>query len=48
MAHQLFDRFRQADHLGYSEILVQPFTETQMQKIPIIPALHNRISKAVG
>lgn len=48
MAHQLFDRFRQADHLGYDEIRIEPFTAEQLQKIPIAAALQNRISKAVG
>ncbi len=48
MAHQLFDRFRQADHQGYQEIQVEPFTDDQLQQIPIAAALQNRISKAIG
>jgi L-threonylcarbamoyladenylate synthase len=47
MAHQLFDRFRQADHQGYREIRIEPFTDDQLQQIPIAAALQNRISKAV-
>jgi L-threonylcarbamoyladenylate synthase len=48
MAHQLFDRFRQADHQNYQEIRVELFTEVQMSKVPLAAALQNRISKAVG
>ncbi len=48
MAHQLFDRFRQADQLGYNKIRIEPFTTEQLQKIPIVAALQNRISKAIG
>jgi L-threonylcarbamoyladenylate synthase len=48
MAHQLFDRFRQADHQGYQEIQVEPFSDDQLATVPIAAALKNRISKAVG
>jgi L-threonylcarbamoyladenylate synthase len=48
MAHQLFDRFRQADHQGYQEIRVEPFSGDQLEAVPIVAALKNRISKAVG
>ena len=46
MAHELYDRFRQADHDGYQFIAVEPFSDTH--KSSLIPALTNRISKAVG
>ncbi|HYW36359.1 MAG TPA: L-threonylcarbamoyladenylate synthase [Balneolaceae bacterium] len=48
MAHQLFDRFREADHQGYREVQVEPFTNLQLRKVPLAPAIQNRISKAVG
>lgn len=48
MAHQLYDRFRQADHEGYSQILVEPFSEQTLRDEPLAEALQNRISKAVG
>ncbi len=48
MAHQLYDRFRQADRQGYVSIIIEPFSETLLQKQPLAEALQNRISKAVG
>ena len=47
MAHELYDRFREADHLGLSQVLIEPFTAEQ-KKQPLVQALINRISKAVG
>ena len=47
MAHELYDRFRQADHLGFQAVLIEPFSESQLQK-SLVQALHNRISKAIG
>lgn len=48
MAHQLYDRFRQADHEGYKLILVEPFSDQILRDEPLAEALQNRISKAVG
>ncbi len=45
LSHELYDRFRQADRKGYSEIAIEPFSDQQHQKL--IPALVNRIEKAV-
>ena len=47
MAHELYDRFREADHLGLSQVLIEPFTAEQ-KKQPLVQALINRISKAEG
>lgn len=46
MAHELYDRFRQADREGYSAISIEPFTDTPENKL--IPALTNRIEKALS
>lgn len=46
LARELYDRFRQADHRGYTTVAVEPFTDEQAD--PLIPALKNRIQKAVG
>ncbi|HEX6982784.1 MAG TPA: L-threonylcarbamoyladenylate synthase [Balneolaceae bacterium] len=46
LAHELYDRFRQADHDGYSTVAIEPFSKTVSQSQPIIPAIVNRISKA--
>lgn len=48
MAHQLYDRFRQADHQGYTEILIEPFSDDLKKREPLAAALYNRISKAMG
>lgn len=45
-ATQLYDIFRWADDLGLECIYVEPFTDVPAH--PLIPALHNRISKAMG
>lgn len=47
MAHELYDRFRQADHLGLAAVFVEPFTDNQ-RKQAIVQALRNRITKAIG
>ena len=47
MAHELYDRFRQADHETLNAILIEPFKESDF-KNPYVQALHNRISKAVS
>lgn len=45
LAKELYDRFRQADHEGFSAIVIEPFSE----KDPgIASALYNRISKALS
>lgn len=46
LARDLYDRFRQADHEGYAFIAIEPFH--QKQRNPLIPALSNRIEKAVS
>ena len=47
MAHELYDRFRQADHEKLDTIWVEPFQNEDL-KNPYVQALQNRISKAVG
>ncbi len=47
MAHELYDRFRQADHQDLKRVVIEPFSDDQMQN-PIVEALQNRISKAIG
>lgn len=46
MAHELYDRFRQADHRGLKYVVVETFSKEQRNN-PIVQALQNRISKAV-
>lgn len=47
MAHELYDRFRQADHGNFAAIAVEPFSENLLTK-PLVSALLNRIEKAIG
>lgn len=47
MAHELYDRFRQADHQELDYVFIESFSNDQLQK-PLVQALHNRISKAIG
>ncbi len=47
MAHELYDRFRHADHQQLEYVFVEPFSNEQLQE-PIVQALKNRISKAIG
>lgn len=47
MAHELYDRFRQADHQGLKHIVIEPFSDEQLHQ-PLVQALQNRISKAIG
>jgi L-threonylcarbamoyladenylate synthase len=47
MAHELYDRFRQADHQHLKTIFIEPFDAT-LSRQPIVKALRNRISKAIG
>lgn len=48
LAKELYDRFRQADLQGTSEIVIEPFSSEIIDNDPILPALLNRIRKAVG
>lgn len=48
MAHQLYDRFRQADQAGYKTIFIEPILPELQKKEPLAEALYNRISKAIG
>lgn len=45
LARELYDRFRQADHEGYSSVLIEPFDENTSG---IASALMNRITKAIS
>ncbi|GAA5520470.1 threonylcarbamoyl-AMP synthase [Aliifodinibius salicampi] len=45
-ARELYDRFRQADYEGYKAIAIERFTQSQDH--PLIPALENRIRKAIS
>ncbi|WP_445666328.1 L-threonylcarbamoyladenylate synthase [Fodinibius sp. AD559] len=47
MAHELYDRFRHADHQQLEFVFVEPFSNDQLRN-PIVEALQNRISKAIG
>ncbi|HKK44396.1 MAG TPA: L-threonylcarbamoyladenylate synthase [Balneolaceae bacterium] len=47
MAHELYDRFRQADHEKLDTIWIEPFEEKDLPN-PFVQALQNRISKAVS
>lgn len=47
MAKELYDRFRQADHENFDEIVIEPFSEQLLSKQPIVKALLNRIQKAI-
>lgn len=46
LAKELYDRFRQADHDGYSYIAIEPFDD--LADHPVVPALLNRIEKALS
>jgi L-threonylcarbamoyladenylate synthase len=46
LAAELFDQFRRADRLGYQKVLIERLPPDQQH--PIIPALRNRIEKAIG
>jgi len=50
MANELYDRFRQADHYGYSSVAIEPLPETagSGSERGILEALKNRIGKALG
>lgn len=46
MARDLYDHFRTADHLSFAHVKIEPLPE--VNKNPLIPALMDRISKALG
>ena len=48
LAKELYDRFRQADLEGISEVVIEPFPTEVIEHHPLLPALLNRIQKAVG
>lgn len=48
MAHELYDRFRQADHRRLKEIVIEPFPEETISENAIAKALKNRICKAIS
>lgn len=48
MASELYDRFRQADHEQRSSVLIEPFSDRQIEKSSLVRALVNRIDKAIG
>ena len=47
MAHELFDRFRQADHQDIGQVVVEPFSNQTKNENAVANALFNRISKAI-
>ena len=47
-AKELYDRFRQADIEGYTSVVIEPFDRQSLKEHPILDALFNRISKAIG
>lgn len=47
MAHELYDRFRQADHEKLDTIWIEPLEKKDLSN-PYVQALQNRISKAAG
>lgn len=48
MAHELFDRFRQADHRNLKELVIERISEEIQKENAIAMALYNRINKAIG
>lgn len=46
MARDLYDHFRTADHLSYRNIKIEPLPDLNIN--PLLPALMDRISKAIG
>lgn len=48
MAHELYDRFRQADHRGLKEIVIESFPEEIINENAMAKALNNRIGKAIS
>lgn len=48
MAHELYDRFRQADLEDYTSIAIEPFSGSDVVSEKLVPALQNRIGKALS
>ena len=48
MGHELFDRFRQADHQKLREVIIEPITDETKNENAMALALYNRINKAIG
>lgn len=48
MSKELYDRFRQADHEGYSKVVIAPIENFESSSPALYNALINRIQKAVG
>lgn len=48
MAHELYDRFRQADRRSMEHVVIEPFSKQIREKHAVVQALVNRISKAIG
>lgn len=46
LARDLYDHFRTADHLSYPNIKIEPLPDLSFD--PLLPALMDRISKAIG
>lgn len=48
MAHELYDRFRQTDLDGFSSVAIEPLSTANNEDEELIPALLNRIEKALS
>lgn len=48
LSKELYDRFRQADHLGYKHIHIEPFDDHSSEYPAYYEALINRIKKTLG
>lgn len=48
MSRELYDRFRQADHEGYSKVVIAPIENFENSSPALYKALINRIQKAAG
>lgn len=47
-ARELYDRFRQADHRGIEQVVIEPFSKQLLNEQALARALENRISKAAA
>jgi len=48
MARELYDRFRQADRVGFKQVIIEKFSNKIRNNTSLVEALNNRISKAIG
>ncbi|MDZ7806768.1 MAG: L-threonylcarbamoyladenylate synthase [Gracilimonas sp.] len=48
LSRELYDRFRQADHLGYTRVHIEPFDDHRSEYPAFYEALINRIRKTLG